>query len=171
MAGAPSVHTRTVTTGRLAPMQKFVPPLEKSVGHSWKLLDIFLKSWAPLRKLFATPGVPSWLRVWYILHTDFAILNHASKKILTTLLSHQPPLWLFLMTSRTQKFLFDLTYLNITNKCHKFRNRWNIAGFIQLNRKETKRCILYLKNHLFLYVFCRSPKSFIVQCYWTTRCQ
>jgi len=27
----------------------------ESIGHS-------LKNWAPLRKLFAHPGVPSWLR-------------------------------------------------------------------------------------------------------------
>jgi len=27
-----------------------------------KLLDIVQKIWAPLRKLFAPPGVPSWLR-------------------------------------------------------------------------------------------------------------
>jgi len=29
----------------------------KTIGHS-------LKIWAPLRKLFATPGVSSWLRAW-----------------------------------------------------------------------------------------------------------
>jgi len=27
-------------------------------------LDIVLKIWAPLRKLFATPVVPSWLQAW-----------------------------------------------------------------------------------------------------------
>jgi len=29
-----------------------------------KLLDIFIKIWAPIRKLFALPGVPSWLQAW-----------------------------------------------------------------------------------------------------------
>jgi len=29
----------------------------KIIGHS-------LKNLAPVRKLFATPGVPSWLRAW-----------------------------------------------------------------------------------------------------------
>jgi len=33
--------------------------LENPVEHSWKLLDIVWKIWAPLRKLFVTPGVPS----------------------------------------------------------------------------------------------------------------
>jgi len=27
-------------------------------------MDIVQKIWAPLRKLFALPGVPSWLRAW-----------------------------------------------------------------------------------------------------------
>jgi len=37
--------------------------MEKYVGYSLKLLDIVQKFWAPLKKLFAPPGVPSWLRV------------------------------------------------------------------------------------------------------------
>jgi len=37
-------------------------PLENSVGHTLKLLDIVQKIWAPLGELFAPPGVPSWLR-------------------------------------------------------------------------------------------------------------
>jgi len=41
------------------PLQNFSPPLEICVGNSLKLLDIIYKIWAPLRKLFATPGVPS----------------------------------------------------------------------------------------------------------------
>jgi len=55
-----------VTTGERGRslLCKHFLPLEKSVGHSWKLLDIVWKIWAPLRKLFATPGVPSWLRAW-----------------------------------------------------------------------------------------------------------
>jgi len=40
-------------------------PLEKCVGHGLKLLDIVQKIWAPLRRLFAPPGVPSWLRSCY----------------------------------------------------------------------------------------------------------
>jgi len=34
---------------------------KKCVGHSLKLVDIVQKIWAPLRKLFAATGVPSWL--------------------------------------------------------------------------------------------------------------
>ena len=45
-----------------APLEKFLPHLEKCVGHNLKILDIVPKIWAPLRKLFAPPGVPIWLR-------------------------------------------------------------------------------------------------------------
>jgi len=38
--------------------------LEKCVGHRLKLLDIGQTIWASLGKLFAPPGVPSWLRAW-----------------------------------------------------------------------------------------------------------
>jgi len=48
------VPPRPVTRGT-----KF--PLEECVGHSLKILDIVQKIWAPLGKLFAPPGVPSWL--------------------------------------------------------------------------------------------------------------
>jgi len=48
--------------GRSLPYKPFSPPLEKSVGHSWKLLDIVWKIWAHLRKLFT--WCPSWLRAW-----------------------------------------------------------------------------------------------------------
>ena len=34
------------------------PPLEKCVEHRSNLLDIVQKIWTPIRKLFATPGVP-----------------------------------------------------------------------------------------------------------------
>jgi len=44
------------------PLEKFYPPSEKCAGHNLKLLDIVQKFWAPLRKLFTPPGVPSWLR-------------------------------------------------------------------------------------------------------------
>jgi len=59
-----TIGHRPVTRGKGAkpPLQIFLPPLKKSVRHSWKLLDIVWKIWAPLRKLFATPGVPTWLR-------------------------------------------------------------------------------------------------------------
>ena len=50
--------------GAKPPLEHFSPPLEKCVGYSLKLLDIVQKIWAPLRKLFAPPGVPSWLRAW-----------------------------------------------------------------------------------------------------------
>jgi len=46
------------------PLQNVLPSLEKCVGHSLKLLDIVFKIWTSLRKLFAPPGVPSWLRTW-----------------------------------------------------------------------------------------------------------
>jgi len=56
---------RPVTSGAqvgLRPLDKlFRPPLEICVGHSLKLLDIVQKFCAPLRKLFAPPGVLSWL--------------------------------------------------------------------------------------------------------------
>ena len=42
------------------------PPLE-NFSTTWKnVLDIVQKIWAPLSKLFAPPGVPSWLRAWGI---------------------------------------------------------------------------------------------------------
>ena len=39
--------------------------LEKCVGRGLKLLDIVQKICAPLWKLLAPPGVPSWLRAWF----------------------------------------------------------------------------------------------------------
>ena len=45
---------------------KFPPPLEKCIGYRLKLLDIVQKIWTPLRKLFALPGDPSWLRAWFL---------------------------------------------------------------------------------------------------------
>ena len=47
------------------PPRKFFAPLEKCVGHNSKILDIVQKIWVPLRKLFAPPGVPSWLRACF----------------------------------------------------------------------------------------------------------
>jgi len=55
-------HPRPVTRGGEALLEKFSTPLEKFVGHSLKLLDTVQNIWAPLRKLFAPPGVPGWLR-------------------------------------------------------------------------------------------------------------
>jgi len=57
------IADRPVTRGAQggeAPLENFSPSLEKCVGHSLKLLDIVQKIWAPLGKLFAPPGVPSW---------------------------------------------------------------------------------------------------------------
>ena len=55
-------ESRPVTRGREAPLEKFSLPLQKCVGHSLKILEIVWKIWALLGKLFAHPGVPSWLR-------------------------------------------------------------------------------------------------------------
>jgi len=49
--------------GAKRPRKLFVP-LEKCFGHHLKILDIVQKIWSPLGKLFAPPGVPSWLRAW-----------------------------------------------------------------------------------------------------------
>jgi len=46
------------------PLEQFSLHLEECVGHRLKLLDIIQEIWAPLRKLFAPPGVPNWLRAW-----------------------------------------------------------------------------------------------------------
>jgi len=54
--------SRPVTRGSEAPLRKIFAPLEKCVGRSLKILDRVKKSWAPLGKLFAPPGVQSWLR-------------------------------------------------------------------------------------------------------------
>jgi len=63
----PGSLSRPVTRGRRegeASPRKIFAPLEKCVGHSLKLLDTIQKISAPLRKFFAPPGVPSWLRAW-----------------------------------------------------------------------------------------------------------
>ena len=56
--------TRGCAGGAKPPLETFLAPLEKCVGHSLKIFDIVQKFWAPLGNLFAPPGVPSWLRVW-----------------------------------------------------------------------------------------------------------
>ena len=55
--------------GRSNP-RKFFAPLEKCVGHSLKILDIVQKIWPHLGKLFAPPGVQSWLRACFVLWTS-----------------------------------------------------------------------------------------------------
>jgi len=60
-----SKQSRPVTRGGgEEPLENFSRPLEKCVGHYSKLLDIVQKIWAPLRNVFAPPGVISWLRDW-----------------------------------------------------------------------------------------------------------
>ena len=57
--------TRPVTRGSARwanPPRKFFSPLEKCFGYSLKILAVVQKIRAPLRELFAPPGVPSWLR-------------------------------------------------------------------------------------------------------------
>jgi len=49
-----------------SPLKFFSPLLEKSVGHSLKLFDNIKKNLTPLRKLFALPGIPSWLRAYLV---------------------------------------------------------------------------------------------------------
>ena len=49
--------SRLVTRGPRGEKSPYIFFLEKCVGHNLKLLDIFWKIWAPLRKLFALPGV------------------------------------------------------------------------------------------------------------------
>ena len=66
----PPFH-RPVTRGAKALLENYPPrpPLEKCVGHRLKLFNIVQKNWAPLRKLFTPPGVPSWLQAWF--HTTY----------------------------------------------------------------------------------------------------
>ena len=47
---------RVVTRVERTPPEKFSPP--------WKNVLNSLKKWPPLSKLFAPPGVPSWLHAW-----------------------------------------------------------------------------------------------------------
>jgi len=56
--------TQARSYGGEAPLESFLPPLEKCVGHSLKLLDIGQLILAPLGKLFAAPGASSWLMAW-----------------------------------------------------------------------------------------------------------
>ena len=64
------VYARPITRGAQggkAHLENFSPSLEKCVGYSLKVLDTVQKIWASLRKFFAPPGVPSWLRAWFTL--------------------------------------------------------------------------------------------------------
>ena len=54
--------TRGGAGGRESPLENFSPPLEKCVGHILKILQINSKNLGPFGKVFAPPGVPSWLR-------------------------------------------------------------------------------------------------------------
>jgi len=62
------VATKPATSGGAVgsntPLESLWTPLEKCVGYSLKILDIVQRIWAPLKKLFASPGVPSWLQAW-----------------------------------------------------------------------------------------------------------
>jgi len=49
--------------GQSLPKNSFALP-GKCVWHSLKVLDILESFWTPLWKLFAHPGVPSWLQRW-----------------------------------------------------------------------------------------------------------
>jgi len=60
------------------------PPLEKCVGHNLKILDVVQKSWASLEKLFAPPGVPSWLRAWLSLRLCSKIKKYLPPQLKTT---------------------------------------------------------------------------------------
>jgi len=58
-------HVSRATEGPRHPWKIFCP-LEKCIGHILNLLDIVQTIFSPLRKLFATSGVPSWLRAWLL---------------------------------------------------------------------------------------------------------
>jgi len=48
------------------------------MGHRLELLDIVQKIYAPLKKLFAPPGDPSWLRACQLLAVMNTIFSCAS---------------------------------------------------------------------------------------------
>jgi len=58
----PYTYDQARNQGERSPPRKIFAPPGKCVGHSLKILDIVEKIWAPLGKLFPSPGVPSWLR-------------------------------------------------------------------------------------------------------------
>jgi len=49
---------------RQRPLRNIFAPLGKMYWTSFKIIGHISKNLAPLRKLFAPPGVPSWLRIW-----------------------------------------------------------------------------------------------------------
>jgi len=110
------LHSRPVTRGCKegeGPLEIFSPPLEKCVGYSLKLLDIVQKIWAPLRQLFAPPGVPSWLRACFtVVGKDYITEN---KEILLKLC----PLFPHLCTGQT-------AYYN--DFCKAFFYRQNVTN-------------------------------------------
>jgi len=63
--GSVQARNQAGRRGGETPPRNFFAPLEKCVEYSLKILDIVQKIWAPLRKLFAPPGVSSWLRAWF----------------------------------------------------------------------------------------------------------
>ena len=64
-AGDASPVTRGRRRGEAPPRKLLASPWKNVLDmDGLKLLDIVQKLWAPLRKLFAPPGVPSWLRAW-----------------------------------------------------------------------------------------------------------
>jgi len=136
-------HTfRPVTRGGAggeSPLYLFAP-LEKCVEDSLKILDIVWKIWAPLRKVFAPPGVPIWLqacihiilyvclcRIWHNLNVFRELEDlHLEKIKYFSSLS-----WLYelfekqLRTTHTEKYLllFEI-YLfksNLLYKCNEQR--------------------------------------------------
>jgi len=56
--------TRGGAGGAKPSLENLSPPLEKCVGYNFKILDIVQEIWTSLGKLFAPPGVPSWLQAW-----------------------------------------------------------------------------------------------------------
>jgi len=55
-------HSQGGRKGAKPPRKILSPLLGKCLGHNLKLLDKVQKLWILLRKLFAPPGVISWLR-------------------------------------------------------------------------------------------------------------
>jgi len=49
--------------GTKPPLKIFGPP-GKMCSTKFKTIGHILKNWAPLRKLFDPPSVPSWLQAW-----------------------------------------------------------------------------------------------------------
>jgi len=61
--------TRPVTKGGQSPHRRIFSPLGKCFGHSWNLLNIVQKIWAPTQKTRRPLGGPGWLRACFQPHT------------------------------------------------------------------------------------------------------